>query len=222
MALNNSYILGLKTNLFFILSCLKDPDFIAGEITTSFLKKITLELEQEVKSDSIIWFIAAWFYTNVVRHQLSRNMNLNPWYNNKSSQKIKLWLLDANQQIVQENTVDITANIDVSNAKILYLERYKILYIRYDNKEYLFSNQGYNIAQYGKKDSNALTAPMPGMVVSINVNNGDQVKFGDILLILEAMKMEHTIVAPKAGVIKNIFYKKGEQVPLGAELLVVE
>ena len=68
----------------------------------------------------------------------------------------------------------------------------------------------------------ALTAPMPGRIVQVMSRAGDAVKKGQPLLILEAMKMEHTITAPADGVIKAIHFAAGEQVPEGAELLKIE
>ncbi|MBV1774146.1 acetyl/propionyl/methylcrotonyl-CoA carboxylase subunit alpha [Burkholderiaceae bacterium DAT-1] len=66
-----------------------------------------------------------------------------------------------------------------------------------------------------------LTAPMPGTVVAVHVEAGQVVEKGDALLILEAMKMEHTIVAPQAGKVGAIFYQKGEQVSEGAALIEI-
>ncbi|MFT5452894.1 MAG: 3-methylcrotonyl-CoA carboxylase alpha subunit [Enterobacterales bacterium] len=67
-----------------------------------------------------------------------------------------------------------------------------------------------------------LTAPMPGRVIAVNVNAGDTVAENQPLLILEAMKMEHTISAPTAGVVSEILYKVGELVEDGAELIIIE
>jgi len=64
-----------------------------------------------------------------------------------------------------------------------------------------------------------LTAPMPGKVVSFAVKAGDNVKIGQTLAVLEAMKMEHTIAAPADGVVGELLYAPGDQVPEGAELL---
>lgn len=66
-----------------------------------------------------------------------------------------------------------------------------------------------------------LNAPMPGMILRINVTEGQAVKRGDVLLILEAMKMENEITAPRDAVIKQIVAAKGAQVASGAPLLVL-
>jgi 3-methylcrotonyl-CoA carboxylase alpha subunit len=64
-----------------------------------------------------------------------------------------------------------------------------------------------------------LAAPMPGKVIQVAVKPGDAVKRGAILMVLEAMKMEHSIAAPMDGKIDRIFFKPGDLVEEGAELL---
>ena len=65
-------------------------------------------------------------------------------------------------------------------------------------------------------------APMPGKIVAVMVKPGDEVEKGAPLVILEAMKMEHTIAAPAHGVVKEVHYAAGEQVLEGAELIAFE
>jgi len=67
-----------------------------------------------------------------------------------------------------------------------------------------------------------LTAPMPGKVIALVAAVGATVEKGAPLLILEAMKMEHTIAAPASGVVKAFFFNVGEQVSDGAELVEFE
>ncbi len=64
-----------------------------------------------------------------------------------------------------------------------------------------------------------LTAPMPGKVVAVLAAKGQEVKKGEALVIMEAMKMEHTIGAPADGVVEEILYQVGDQVADGAPLL---
>jgi 3-methylcrotonyl-CoA carboxylase alpha subunit len=68
----------------------------------------------------------------------------------------------------------------------------------------------------------SLAAPMPGRVIKLFVEPGAKVKRGEPLLILEAMKMEHTITAPSDGTVKEIHYAAGEQVLEGAQLIRME
>ena len=68
----------------------------------------------------------------------------------------------------------------------------------------------------------SLTAPMPGRIVQVMSRPGEAVRKGQPLLVLEAMKMEHTITAPADGVVKEIHFAAGDQVLEGAELVVLE
>jgi 3-methylcrotonyl-CoA carboxylase alpha subunit len=68
----------------------------------------------------------------------------------------------------------------------------------------------------------SLESPMPGKIFKVLKRIGDNVKVGDTILILEAMKMEHTIKATKDGKIEEIFFKEGEQVTGGAVLCAIE
>ena len=68
----------------------------------------------------------------------------------------------------------------------------------------------------------SLAAPMPGKIIQVLAKAGAKVRKGEPLLILEAMKMEHTITAPADGVVKEIHYGAGEQVLEGVELITLE
>jgi propionyl-CoA carboxylase alpha chain len=68
----------------------------------------------------------------------------------------------------------------------------------------------------------SLVAPMPGTVIRVGVAVGDEVKEGQPLLWLEAMKMEHTIAAPADGVVGELRVEAGQQVEVGAVLAIVE
>ena len=68
----------------------------------------------------------------------------------------------------------------------------------------------------------SLLAPMPGQVIAVEVAVGDQVEAGDALLVLEAMKMEHTIRAPRGGRIERVLFGAGERVEEGALLVELD
>jgi len=67
-----------------------------------------------------------------------------------------------------------------------------------------------------------VSAPMPGKVVALLVNTGDEVKAGQPVVVTEAMKMEHTLTAPRDGRVAELLCRVGDQVPEGAELLRIE
>ena len=66
-----------------------------------------------------------------------------------------------------------------------------------------------------------VNAPMPGTILKVNVTQGQAVKSGDVLCILEAMKMENEIMAPKDGTVTQVVVSKGATVDTGAPLLVI-
>jgi len=73
----------------------------------------------------------------------------------------------------------------------------------------------------GLVSGETISAPMPGTIVDINVSEGQSIKAGDILLILEAMKMENEIVSPKDGVVNRIHTSKSSTVSTGDALVTI-
>jgi 3-methylcrotonyl-CoA carboxylase alpha subunit len=69
--------------------------------------------------------------------------------------------------------------------------------------------------------SGGLTTPLPGVVSAVAVQEGQTVAAGEVLMVIEAMKMEHSITAPYDGVVRAIHFARGERVPEGSELLAL-
>ncbi len=74
------------------------------------------------------------------------------------------------------------------------------------------------VAAPASAGANSVTAPMPGTINAVKVTSGQQVKKGDVLFLLEAMKMENEIYADKDGKIGQVFVQKGASVSTGSPL----
>lgn len=113
-------------------------------------------------------------------------------------------VLDMNQQMVKGTVVR-----DGEQFHVFYQAQHTVLHY----------NDVLAHAGEAEADGGRLTAPMPGKIVAVMVTQGKEVKKGEALVIMEAMKMEHTISAPHDGVVDEILYGLGEQVTEGAALI---
>lgn len=86
-----------------------------------------------------------------------------------------------------------------------------------EDVDLLMEKMGMTASAAGKV--NTIKAPMPGLIIDLRVSDGDEVKPGDPLLILEAMKMENIIKSPGAGKVKKVKIKKGDSVEKGQVLI---
>jgi biotin carboxyl carrier protein len=98
------------------------------------------------------------------------------------------------------------------------------IWFRLDGEVYNYSlldlkQSGHKKSKSGAKSPDKITAPMPGKVTKLFVSDGQEVKKGDSLLVMEAMKMEYTLKADANGSVEKITAKTGDQVTLG-QLLV--
>ena len=93
-----------------------------------------------------------------------------------------------------------------------------------DGRTYVIETEDRDASPGGRATDTqlALSAPMPATVIAVNVAPGREVAEGDVLVLLEAMKMELPIKAPHAGRVKSIACREGELVPAGVPLLELE
>jgi len=84
----------------------------------------------------------------------------------------------------------------------------------------LIKEMGFSLGSV--KHINIIKAPMPGLLLDINVKVGQEVKEDDVLLILEAMKMENMITSPRDGIIKSVAVNKGDAIDKGQLLIEFE
>ncbi|MBV9832814.1 MAG: acetyl/propionyl/methylcrotonyl-CoA carboxylase subunit alpha [Alphaproteobacteria bacterium] len=79
-----------------------------------------------------------------------------------------------------------------------------------------------SLADAGGADEGSVKSPLPGKIIDVKVKEGATVSRGDALLVLEAMKMEHTLTAPADGKVKRVIYSVGDQVAEGVDLIEFE
>ncbi|CAM1351360.1 biotin/lipoyl-containing protein [Tenacibaculum crassostreae] len=89
-----------------------------------------------------------------------------------------------------------------------------------DELDLLIGELGLEVAT--EKKENDIKAPMPGLIVSVDVKVGQEVKEGEGILVLEAMKMENTLQAPRDGVVKSIAVQSGDKVEKNTVLIEME
>ena len=97
-----------------------------------------------------------------------------------------------------------------------------VLFLRHRNEHYRFTHLDRRLGGPSTAHSaNSLNAPMPGSVVSISVEEGQTVREGEPVMVIEAMKMEHQIRAPRPGKVRSIHFAEGDQVTEGQALLEI-
>jgi len=113
---------------------------------------------------------------------------------------------------VDNQTYTGTVFFNEKRAYLFHQGRTESLHL-HDASDHLSTTQ---TDQHGR-----LTSPMPGKIISLAIGVGDTVCEGQVMLTIEAMKMEHTIAAPYGGTVENIFFKEGDYVGEGVQLITI-
>lgn len=95
------------------------------------------------------------------------------------------------------------------------------LWVHFQGRTFVYENEKnqFGKKKKGKSGNGDIIAPMPGKVTKVLKASGDQIAVGDVVLVMEAMKMEYTLKADADGTIEAINCKVGDQVSLGAMLV---
>ncbi|XP_042339804.1 methylcrotonoyl-CoA carboxylase subunit alpha, mitochondrial [Plectropomus leopardus] len=256
-------IVGLNTNINFLLSLSGHPEFEAGNVTTSFIPQHYADLFPTPKAPSgeTICQAALGLVLQERRHtqeftqtstdpfspfgsssgwrsNIQFNRNLTLQLGDKKVDVVVMYNKDGSYTMqIGEEVYHVTGEVEMEDgASFLHCSvngvksRPKLVIL--DNTVHLFSMEGssqvsvpvpkYLAGVSGSGAQGGAVAPMTGTIEKVMVKAGDKVAVGDPLMVMIAMKMEHTIRAPKSGVIKRVFFSEGSQANRHAPLVELE
>ncbi|MBR81520.1 MAG: hypothetical protein CL444_06980 [Acidimicrobiaceae bacterium] len=249
LALERTRLHGVVTNRDFLVATLRHEEFLAGNTTTDFISRVEIP-GQRVPSDCELEdaSIAVALVSQQLNRNSATSLAFMPSGFRNSSMPSQQMLLLNDDREVQVNyrprrdgsfEVSIGDSEETKTARLISLDgdRFEIQLddVRAAGHAVKFGNRWYvdipagslnfvEKSRFPEPDSSdvegGLTAPMPGKILAINISAGDSVETGQLLVLMEAMKMEHQIVAAFDGSVSEVRVAVGDQVDNG-ELLVV-
>uniref|UniRef100_A0A8C2ZKY9 Methylcrotonoyl-CoA carboxylase subunit alpha, mitochondrial n=1 Tax=Cyclopterus lumpus TaxID=8103 RepID=A0A8C2ZKY9_CYCLU len=231
-------IVGLNTNIDFLLSLSGHPEFEAGNVTTSFIPQHYADLfpapitpSGETVCQAVLGLLLqerkhtqAFMQTSTAAAGEATLVDVVVVYNKDCSYSMQEVYTVTGEVETEGGASFLRCSVNgvKSRPKLVIL----------DNTVHLFSMEGsaqvsapvpkYLAGVSGAGSQGAAVAPMTGTIEKVMVKAGDTVAVGDPLMVMIAMKMEHTIRAPKSGVIKRVFFSEGSQANRHAPLVELE
>jgi geranyl-CoA carboxylase alpha subunit len=240
-------LFGIKNNRDFLISILSSAAFKSSEVNTSFLENNKFDASAVSLKEVEKAIIGAVIFIDLEAQEnrmvsLGLEPELKGWSNIKNL-KYPLTLKVAEEVISIELAFKGLTSFDVLNNGTVYKVAYKNDIIMIDGNEYpvFFSEVKnntlfINISEFSFKaervtsslisheieDQGNVLAPMHGVIKEIFVSNGDKVEKGQIIFILEAMKMQHEVSATGTGLVSEVNVNEGDQVEAEQQLLNIE
>ena len=244
-SLEDSHIGGVITNKDFLIATLRSDEFLKGNTTTDFIERVKPPRVKNLSNDELNLALTAAAMWKQMRNRISSDIAPyipSGWTNGRLPNPNITFVLDGEEIFVEYKLINknkflvFNSEVEVVNIDDKYIDLvFDGVRVKSRISEYAefilvhipsgdvsfevkprFSMPGLEVQAGG------LVAPMPGKVVDLKVKKGSKVKSGETLVILEAMKMEHSIKASEDGVIADIFIKENDQVENGAVLMVVD
>lgn len=251
-ALSEYYVSGLKTNLNFLSALIAQPAFQQGQYQTTFIEKQLTAILDSLPDHhhtalrlAILAYLlrhqqhsapaaAPWSASDAWQSLLPRRLALCPrsqqqrhpvevrikkdgvfqlhWRQDDAQTELRGTLTDHGQLLAYCDGLYHQAHVFFQGTTVTVFHQHQVFEIEFA--------EFFQTAR--TQSDHHLTAPMPGTVTALLVSLGQSVKQGDVLLVMEAMKMEHSIRAPHDGIITEIFYHQGDRLDSGAELVALE
>jgi geranyl-CoA carboxylase alpha subunit len=222
-AVEDTLLLGVATNQRLLVNLLKHPGFIAGDFSTGFIAEHFNEVSRPDASKEQLALAAALFY----QHSAGQHPQALAGWRNNASVPVT-YRLEANDNLHTVSVDPLPITLDGRYAVVVLNGiRRRIAYHLDGNQLWLpgltVINRTQQVAnRQADARSGTVKAPMDGAIVDVRVNAGDRVSKGQLLLVLEAMKMEHPLTAGIDGVIKGVQVMTGDQVRNRQVLLEIE
>ena len=248
-ALEATRIQGITHNRDFLVACLRTSEFLAGDTSTDFIERVKPQATRAVdsielhaaaisaalhdrwkrRSDArVMKTIAGGFRNSVMPpEQVAYSIGdqkLEVAYRLNRDGSFAFTIGDLACRVVERSVTEQGIDLEIDGR------RSALAVTAVDDHRYIHGPAGdldlVELPRFPRADragsGGGLTAPMPGKVLSVVVKEGQSVERGQLLLVLEAMKMEHRIDAPWAGTVKTLNVAEGDQVANGATLVVLE
>ncbi len=245
-ALESAHIGGVKTNRDFLVNCLKTKEFIDGDTTTDFIERVNPDRKLVIPDGSIhhvVAIAALWIQESNRKNSNVANFMPSGWTNGRlPSQSITFEHENIDIKVeyqsqrdgsfkfaddktaliyeMDESGIDCVFDAKRHYAKVTMNDSDILVHMPYG--DVMLSIKPKFVIPGQEITAGGLIAPMPGKVIDIKVDKGKKVKAGDTLVILEAMKMEHSIKASEDGTVSELLISVNDQVENGALLMVVK
>ncbi|WP_296223673.1 acetyl/propionyl/methylcrotonyl-CoA carboxylase subunit alpha [Ralstonia sp. UBA689] len=248
-ALDDCLLLGLPTNRAFLLQCVTHPAFQASDVSTAFIERyFPAATRQAAVPDAAVCQAAAMLLTHLRKGGAHRYPDeLQGWASSRTYPALCRFTLDgeaiemrvralaaqrweltwdggiAEVQILSEADGRLTLALGDTLCQLDYAVTETDCHFVLDGREHTAVDTTYAKAERNGEQtgSGRISAPMNGRVVAVHVAEGEAVSAGQVLLVVEAMKMEHSIAAPLAGEVKGLFIQVGAQVAPGGLLMEI-
>ncbi|GMU59092.1 MAG: acetyl/propionyl-CoA carboxylase subuit alpha [Myxococcaceae bacterium] len=247
-ALEQLVVQGVTTNRGFLARLLRHPEYLAGRIHTGFIEERLAGALAEPKDDArdVLAQVAATLAGHEARRAVDPHLPQVPsgWRNSRSTDqfaeyegagRVEYRALGGGRFVVRAGGQEGTWRIVSWDAPVLTLEdpqglRTRARVVDAGGKLWVHTERGPAVLTEAPRFpppvdeavKGGFMAPMPGKVVKVQVKDGERVKRGQVLLVLEAMKMEQATAAPEDGVVQQVLVREGDQVTAGQILVVMK
>ena len=249
-ALEQTALHGLRHNRDFLVATLRELAFLAGDTTTDFIDRVdpprSLPIPPDALADAVIAAVVAGQAARRANARVLRDIR-SGWRNSSMPpERVTFQHGDAEVPVEyrsqRDGTFSVAVGEDAPRTVAVFVANSTAADVAIDGRRVQI-----DLAQNGDRwfahgpnfdvqltelprlplpaileIKGGLTAPMPGNVLATHIAAGDAVREGQLLLVLEAMKMQHRITAPFDGSVKELHVREGDQVDNGALLVLIE